>query len=36
VPSPPHDTTDPAELFRLADERLLASKRQAKQPARAA
>jgi diguanylate cyclase (GGDEF)-like protein len=32
----PQDTTDPAELFRLADERLLARKREAKRPARAA
>ena len=32
----PHDTTDPDELFRLADERLLARKRDAKRLARAA
>ena len=32
----PHDTADPAQLFRLADERLLARKREAKLLARAA
>ena len=32
----PHDTTDPAELFRLADQRLLAHKRAAKRLMRAA
>ena len=32
----PQDTTDPDELFRLADERLLARKRDAKRLARAA
>ena len=32
----PEDTTDPAELFRLADQRLLARKREAKRLARAA
>jgi diguanylate cyclase (GGDEF)-like protein len=32
----PHDTTDPAELFRLADQRLLTRKRDAKRLARVA
>jgi hypothetical protein len=32
----PQDATDPGELFRLADERLLASKRELKRLARAA
>ena len=32
----PHDATDPGELFRLADQRLLARKREAKRLARAA
>jgi hypothetical protein len=32
----PQDTTDPGELFRLADERLLASKRDLKRLARTA
>jgi diguanylate cyclase (GGDEF)-like protein len=32
----PHDSSDPGELFRLADQRLLARKREAKRLARAA
>jgi hypothetical protein len=32
----PHDTTDPGELFRLADQRLLARKRELKRLSRVA